>query len=501
MSPLSTSPRIRRDLAATPVEADGARYVDVERPDNGLMMRMFEHEWELAQRMDGATTWDDLSAWARIQLKKQITVDELAVLAARMETAGFFEKDPAPAPAPEPEPVAAAPPAEPAPAPVEPAPVAAPVVVEAAKTDPNREPSGRADPAKLAALAQSLKQKEKPKNDELKQFFKQPVKEAEEPEPPRRRGPNISSALLSGIGICAVLMALPLLVYHTFMKPAPAWKVQTRPAEARDLVELYEGAEGAIRQSSPVPVGFTVAGTVGTVAAEGTAVKAGDTVASLAEKAAASEALEKLKRRLEHYTKQKDPKKVAEKQKLIAAAEAHLAALDLKVPASFAGGRVVQVLAPPGTAVTAGQPVVSLGDPSKRADLAVPDPTDFRPGMPVEVQSGATFLKGKVDKIEGGKIAVELDGGAIGDPVRLVKRHAVGIVDVPSSAVVLRGGISTVFVLEGERVRARKVNVLERTLTEAKISSGLKGGEAIVTAPPETMQDDEQATLVQGGPK
>jgi hypothetical protein len=470
---LTTRPRIRRDLSATPVEADGTRFVDVERPDNGLMMRMLEHEWELAQRMDGATSWDDLSAWARIQLKRQVTVEELSELAGRMETAGFFEKEPA----------------------------AAPIVVEATKADPKREPSGKADPAKLAALAQSMKAKQKPTTDELKQFFTQPPKELDEPEPPRRRGPNVSSALLSGIGIIAVLMALPLLVYYTFMKPAPIWKVQTQPAQPQDLVELVDGASGAIRQSAPVPIGFTVAGKVGTVATPGTAVKAGDVVASLAEKPTASDALEKLKRRLGHYEKQKDPKKIAEKAKLISAAEAHLAALDLHAPADFPGGQVVQVLSPAGSAVVVGQPVVSLGDPRKLADLPVPDPTDFHHGMPVEVQSGEAFVKGKVDTVEGGKIAVELDGGKVGDPVRLVKRHAVGIVNVPTSAVVLRGGISTVFVLEGDRVRARKVNVLERTPTEAKISSGLSGGEAIVTAPPETMQNDEQATLYQGGPK
>ena len=51
---MTTTPKLRTDLRSTTVEdADGVSYVDVADPKIGGVLRLFDYEWQLAQRMDG----------------------------------------------------------------------------------------------------------------------------------------------------------------------------------------------------------------------------------------------------------------------------------------------------------------------------------------------------------------------------------------------------------------------------------------------------------------
>jgi hypothetical protein len=62
-----STPRIRSELRATPAEEQGIKYFDVNDPRSGAKMRMYDFEWLIAQRMDGARPFDEIAAWARAE--------------------------------------------------------------------------------------------------------------------------------------------------------------------------------------------------------------------------------------------------------------------------------------------------------------------------------------------------------------------------------------------------------------------------------------------------
>lgn len=87
-----TTPRMRTDLQAAPVEEDGLRFMDVTDPRAGTSMRLYEHEWLLALHMDGTMTLDELARWAEQHVGFRPSVGDLAAYARRLGDLGFFDE-------------------------------------------------------------------------------------------------------------------------------------------------------------------------------------------------------------------------------------------------------------------------------------------------------------------------------------------------------------------------------------------------------------------------
>lgn len=89
---MTTTPKLRTDLRSTTVEdADGVSYVDVADPKTGGVLRLFDYEWQLAQRMDGQRSADELARWAEEQFRFSISRDDLQVYAERLGQLGLLD--------------------------------------------------------------------------------------------------------------------------------------------------------------------------------------------------------------------------------------------------------------------------------------------------------------------------------------------------------------------------------------------------------------------------
>ncbi|HZU81715.1 MAG TPA: hypothetical protein VE987_02310, partial [Polyangiaceae bacterium] len=90
------SPRLRNDLQASPTEEEGVRYFDVSDPRSGGSMRLFEHEWLIARRLDGRSSFDDVARWAGDHVGFQPSPADLAVYVRTLAELGFLDEAPAP---------------------------------------------------------------------------------------------------------------------------------------------------------------------------------------------------------------------------------------------------------------------------------------------------------------------------------------------------------------------------------------------------------------------
>lgn len=87
------SPKIRADLQSHSVEEEGIRYVDVSDPRAGTSMRLYEHEWLLARRLDGAATFDEVARWAAgANLGFAPSAADLEAYARALAGLGFFDE-------------------------------------------------------------------------------------------------------------------------------------------------------------------------------------------------------------------------------------------------------------------------------------------------------------------------------------------------------------------------------------------------------------------------
>ena len=62
---MAMTPKIRIELNATAVEADGITYFDVSDPKSGGRMRLYDFEWLVAAKMDGSRRFDEVANWAQ----------------------------------------------------------------------------------------------------------------------------------------------------------------------------------------------------------------------------------------------------------------------------------------------------------------------------------------------------------------------------------------------------------------------------------------------------
>jgi multidrug efflux pump subunit AcrA (membrane-fusion protein) len=453
------------------VEEHGVKVVEVVVPGRDDKLRLQHFEWLIARHLDGASSDEEVAAWAHANLAVQ--PEEAHALIEKLRTEGLLA-------------------------------VQAPgrVTDESRRIALMQTVGAPAAPPPPAATATASPE---PALATMKEFFRKPVADEEEHAQEPRRSSALSSAVLSAIGIIAVLAALPLIIYFTFLRPEAVSHVHVETAHPHDLVQLYDGA-GKVARPPVQALAFTVAGKIARVLDEKTRVKAGDAVAELAADAQADDELGHLRRRQSFYEHQlasaTDPvaveaarAKVAEKAQLIAAAEAHQRDLTLHAPVD---GTITRVVAPVGSDVASGAPVVELIDDRRVVVLGVPNADGaFHAGQAVTLMAGDNPLIASVGTVEGSVLILELAPDAkaqFGDEVRLLRARTNAVVTVPPAAVVRRGGVSTVFVLPPDgKVAARTVTVVDRRESEVLVT-GLADGEAYVVDPPRLMQNGDRAT-------
>ncbi len=511
---MTQTPRIRNDLKATPAEEQGVKYFDVTDPRSGGNMRLYDFEWLIAERMDGARQFHEVASWAHERLGLNPSPDDLSEYAKKLGELGFFEdsatealepathsskSDVTPLPPPQPargngefesstsrtmtEPELSPELSIEAPDEDDPAPAPAPASM---MSTPNAEvgtSTGKvsAGPSTIAAM--------------------------EAAGVPKKSG-SASMILL----LVVILGVAGVFAYIKFLKPQST-HVNVMLASPREVVRLFDGA-GAVRKADSQALSFGEAGKVTDVVAKGTEAKPGMPLATLESYPAVEKALNDVKDRAGFYQKQLDAAKakgdeaaiktaegkVAEKKKLLGELEARAAKVRLIAPGT---GTVTEVLVTAGGDAKAGEPAVKVGDKRMSVDFKLPaGPGEGGPkvGESVMLQpaAGGATLGGRVTQAANGSVTVELPDSTTakpGDQLRLVKKKEQNVVPVPASAVVKRDDGDVVFVLSDGEAKLRKVTVVDRSSpTEVLISSGLATGDSVITSGADTLQDGQKAS-------
>jgi RND family efflux transporter MFP subunit len=190
---------------------------------------------------------------------------------------------------------------------------------------------------------------------------------------------------------------------------------------------------------------------------------------------------------------------------LVAAAEAGLRRAEMDhsqavLTAPF-GAVVVEKLVSPGDLASPGRPLVRISSRAGQRVEAAPGEADaarIRPGDRVEVLLGESRVEGLVAEVSGGvdpvtrrrSIRVDLPAG-LEPPVGAFARIRLpgtteSQVTVPRAAVVQRGGLEIVWIVDFDaRVSPRYVRTgPELAGGSVQIRSGLKAGERVVVDPP-----------------
>ncbi|GMV22783.1 MAG: hypothetical protein AMXMBFR57_27320 [Acidimicrobiia bacterium] len=202
------------------------------------------------------------------------------------------------------------------------------------------------------------------------------------------------------------------------------------------------------------------------------------------------------------------------------------------------GGRVHAVYAPVSgvilrrvqeseTTVLAGAPLVEIGDPENLevvADLLSTDAVQVTQGAPVRLErwGGPDVLHGRVRRVEPSGftkisalgveeqrvnvvIAFEDPASAaqrLGDgfrtEVRIVTWEGTDVLQIPIGALFRRGDQWTVYVVDGDVVRAQPVTVGHRNDEVAEITDGLAVDATVVLHPPDTLSEGAQIERRQG---
>lgn len=200
-----------------------------------------------------------------------------------------------------------------------------------------------------------------------------------------------------------------------------------------------------------------------------------------------------------------------------------------------ADGRVLRLYEECERVITAGSPIVEVGDPAELeivVDVLSEDAARLSPGVLALVNTGpaADTMIGRVDRIEPSAftkvsplgveeqrvnviVTLTTPSGVLGDRYRvettLVVREVSGVVRVPIAALFRVGDGWGVFAVEGGRARSRAVELGAIGRREAEVRSGLAAGERVIVHPPEDVEDGSQLrdekshdgeAIVQAGP-
>jgi multidrug efflux pump subunit AcrA (membrane-fusion protein) len=509
---MTSTPRIRVDLQATPAEEGGIKYFDVSDPKSGSRMRLYDFEWLIAERMDGHRPFAEVASWARERLGIAPTASDLEEYARKLRDLGFFDftdGDETPV--------------------VRATPNAATMMRDAPgngagkASDDDMPPlvaeaplmgSGRTPPVATAPTMAMPVTSERPAVTEDRpapQRTPAPATHSTTGRTPAiTQEPAGRSSAGSIIGIVLVLAVVGGIVAYVKLMGggAGAAKVATVVASPREVVRLYDGA-ATVAKSDGQTLSFGESGKVSDVVAAGTEAKAGMPLATLDSYPKIEKDLADVKDRAGYYEKQlaaakakgdeeaakAAESKVNEKKKLLAELEARAGKVRLVAPGPVT---VAQAMVTAGAEVKAGAPVVRLGDKRSIVEFKLPaaDAATMKQGASVSLQpaAGGAPIAGRVAKVEGDTVTVELVDEAAakpGDSLRLVKARVPNVVPVPPTALV---GSDTVFVLADGTVHARKVTVFDKTANELLIGSGLQRGDQVVSSGAENLKDGEKAT-------
>ena len=184
-----------------------------------------------------------------------------------------------------------------------------------------------------------------------------------------------------------------------------------------------------------------------------------------------------------------------------------------KVVAPF-NGIVTRKLADVGDLAAPGKPIIEMEDPrALRFEADVPEAlighVKIGAKLPVQVADGAAPIEGTV--VEVAPVAdaasrtflVKLDlpaaeGTRSGQFGRVwVRTGESKSIRVPASAIVVRGQIECVFVIENQHAQLRIVRTGKRAGGEAEILSGLTAGERVVSEGAESLRDGQPVTVNQ----
>ena len=187
-------------------------------------------------------------------------------------------------------------------------------------------------------------------------------------------------------------------------------------------------------------------------------------------------------------------------------------------------GRVLKLHKESAEPVTAGQPLLEIGDTGALeavVDVLSGDAPRIPPGAVVQLATGRAQppLAGTVARIEPQaftklsalgieeqrvNVVVALDAKAedlqrLGDGFRVDARITLSAQDgallVPSAALVRQGDGWQVFVVEGGKARARTVTFKDRHADSAWVQDGLKAGEKVILYPGSAMADGQPVKL------
>lgn len=200
-------------------------------------------------------------------------------------------------------------------------------------------------------------------------------------------------------------------------------------------------------------------------------------------------------------------------QALVAACESgEPGCIELRSPVA---GAVLRVPEKSERVVTAGAPLVELGDPSALeivVDLLSTDAVKVRAGAPmlIEEWGGDEPLRAQVRRVEPSgytklsalgveeqrvNVIGDFDGdtGGLGDgyrvEARIIVADAADALLVPSSALFRRGGAWHVFAVAGGRAALRAVEIGRATPRASEVLAGLAEGDAVVLHPSDQVAD------------
>ena len=189
--------------------------------------------------------------------------------------------------------------------------------------------------------------------------------------------------------------------------------------------------------------------------------------------------------------------------------------LEVRSPVS---GRVLRVLRESAAPVSAGEPLLEVGDPSDLeviVDVLTADAVKIQPGAPaiIEHWGGPKPLQGRVRLVEPGAftkvsalgveeqrvwVVIDIDSryeqwAALGDGFRVDVSVVVQEIEdallIPIGALTRRDGGWAVFTVENGRARERRIEVSDRGTNTAGVSSGLAPGDKVINFPPSALSD------------
>lgn len=178
-------------------------------------------------------------------------------------------------------------------------------------------------------------------------------------------------------------------------------------------------------------------------------------------------------------------------------------------------GYVLQVFEESARVVTAGMPLLEVGDPTDleaEIELLSSDAVGVQPGAEVSIEQwgGDQPLRGRVSVVEPGgytkvsslgveeqrvKVRVEFvdppPGARLGDrfrvEARIVTWQSPKVLQVPTGALFRRGNQWMVFTLEGGRAQLRPVEIGRNNGRAAEVRSGLRSGDTVILHPPDVV--------------